>query len=81
MRIKIFIVTYNGENHLRDNLTSLFASDNFDSLDVQVNIINNHSNFYLYPPSKFIITIYDPISRPVIWQEIGTKPSSTVSSH
>jgi len=44
MKIKIYIVTYNDKEILEKNLTSLYQTD---LTDVEINIINNHSNFYI----------------------------------
>jgi hypothetical protein len=44
MRIKIYIVSYNHRESLDNNLSSLFAVD-FKEHNVEIYIINNHSNF------------------------------------
>jgi len=44
MKVKIFIITYNNEIDLNNNLNSLFNSD-IVKYNVEINIINNHSNF------------------------------------
>ena len=45
-KIKLYIVSYNNYNDLNNNLESLFNSDWFDN-NLEINIINNHSNFSL----------------------------------
>lgn len=47
LKASLWIVTYNNREDLQNNLQSLF--DNFDStvFDLSVNIINNHTNFYI----------------------------------
>ena len=63
MKIKLYIVTYDGKDHLNHNLETFFNSDFFkndqtievDSITsnklikptIEVTIINNHSKFYL----------------------------------
>ena len=49
-KVKIYIVTYKNEIDINNNLQSLFES-NFGNNDVEVNIINNHSEFKM--DSKF----------------------------
>lgn len=64
MKTKLFIVTYNGENHLRDNLNSLFNSREFESLDLQINVINNHTNFHLDSEYRDRVKVYHNELRP-----------------
>jgi len=47
MRIKIYILTYRRPDILNETLKSLFASNAFmvDSDNIEVNVINNHSEF------------------------------------
>lgn len=63
MKIKLYIVTYDGKDHLNHNLETFFNSDffkNYQTIEVdsitsnklikptiEVTIINNHSRFYL----------------------------------
>lgn len=47
MKIKLYILTYDNEHHINDNLNSLFSS-NLKPY-VEINIINNHSNFKISP--------------------------------
>jgi hypothetical protein len=64
MKIKVFIVTYDGENHLRDNLNSLFSSDNYNSLDIEVNIINNNTKFRLSLEHLGRVNVFHNVLRP-----------------
>lgn len=49
MKIKIFIVTWQDENALHNNLSTLFAGFQFaQDVDIHVNIINNHTNFKIH---------------------------------
>lgn len=49
--IKVFILTYNAKKELNLNLSSLFESD-ADFSNIEVAIINNHTNFHI--DEKFI---------------------------
>lgn len=56
MRIKVFIVTYNSNDLLNENLESLYKSDLLD-YEYKVFIINNHSNLRIdneYPNLKVL---------------------------
>ena len=44
-KIKLFISTYNNENRINLTVSRLQESNNIDKVDI--NIINNHSNFNL----------------------------------
>lgn len=46
MKIKIYIVTYNDREVLNRNLSSLHDTD---LSDVEITVINNHSNFFIEP--------------------------------
>lgn len=63
MKIKLFIITYNNFEDLHNNLTSLFNSNN-SILDLQLFIINNHSNFFLSEEYQDKITILHNYLRP-----------------
>jgi hypothetical protein len=64
MRVKVFIVTYNGENHLRENLKSLFGGRDLDQVELNVNVINNHSNFHLDDIFADRVKVYHNDLRP-----------------
>jgi len=64
MKIKIFIVTYQGENHLRDNLRSLFSGHNDEFNEIEVNIINNHSEFKIDKEFQGLVNVYHNTLRP-----------------
>ena len=64
MKIRIFIVTYKGERHLRENLDKLFSSDNFNDHSIEVNVINNHSKFVLDEHYKERVNVYHNHLRP-----------------
>lgn len=61
MKIKIYIVTYKNEKDLNLNLESIFACD-FKNHNVEVNIINNHSEFNFQ--NKFNVNILHNSLRP-----------------
>jgi hypothetical protein len=50
MKIKIYILTYDSEYHINDNLDSLFSSDL--NHDLEINIINNHTNLKINEENK-----------------------------
>ena len=56
--ISIFIVTYNNPLILEKNLESLFAAD-LNGHQVSINIINNHTNFYLHPKFESIKVLHN----------------------
>jgi hypothetical protein len=64
MKIRIFIVTYKGEQHLRDNLDSLFSSYNFSDHEIEINVINNHTKFFLDDHYKDRVKVYHNQLRP-----------------
>lgn len=63
-KVSLWIVTYNNKHDLHENLTSLFDTWDSSLVDLQVNIINNHSNFSLN--SYFInkVHVWHNILRP-----------------
>ena len=61
-KIKIYIVTYNDSPILNSNLDSLFASD--DMGNVEVNIINNHTNFSINPKHELNVNVLHNVLRP-----------------
>ena len=62
-KMKIFIVTYNNATELNKTLTSLFESD-LSSVDYQVFIINNHSNFSIAEKFEGKVTVLHNVLRP-----------------
>lgn len=63
MKIKHFIVTYNNEEILHKSLCSIF--DNWQTEhDVQVFVINNHSNFILDPSFVDKVSVLNNQTRP-----------------
>ena len=63
-RMKIYIVTYRRCEVLNDTLGKLFDSD-FSKLDnTEVNIINNHSDFFLEPEYKNRVNVLHNVLRP-----------------
>jgi len=63
MKIKLYIVTYNHQEYLDKNLSSLFQSD-MKSHDVEVFIINNHSNFFMKDEYLEKVTVLHNSLRP-----------------
>lgn len=62
MKIKIYIVTYNDSKALNSNLNSLFLTDNLDN--VELFVINNHSNFELDERYRSKVTVLHNMVRP-----------------
>lgn len=62
-KIKIYIITYNGNNFLDKNLNSLFSSDVMQ-YNPQIYIINNHSHFYIDDKYKSKVNIMHNLLRP-----------------
>ena len=60
-KIKLFISTYNNENRINLTVSRLQESNNIDKVDI--NIINNHSNFNL-KNSDLKINIIHNSTRP-----------------
>lgn len=63
MKIKIYIVTYRNENHLNENLRTLFGMD-FAGHDVEVNIINNHTEFRIADEYASKVNVLHNRTRP-----------------
>lgn len=51
MKTKLYILTYDNQYHINDNLNSLFASD-IDNRYLEINIINNHTNLQISEENK-----------------------------
>lgn len=49
MKIKLYILTYKNSKILNEWLLKSLYESNFDQDNVEVNIINNHSDFEIYP--------------------------------
>jgi hypothetical protein len=63
VKIKIYIVTYKNSTDLNENLKTLFDSDLLNK-DVEINIINNHSNFDLSGEYKNRVNVLHNTLRP-----------------
>ena len=63
-KIKIYIVTYKRSDILNDTLTKLFQSDFAEIENTEVNIINNHSEFYLNDEFKEKVNVLHNVLRP-----------------
>ena len=63
MKIKIYIVTYNSSETINNNLKSLFASD-ISKHNVEVYIINNHSNFSIDNKFRDKVHVLHNVTRP-----------------
>tara|TARA_Y100000593_G_scaffold93978_1_gene190929 strand:+ start:549 stop:1403 length:855 start_codon:yes stop_codon:yes gene_type:complete len=63
MKIKLYIVTYKNTTDLNNNLKSLFASDLL-GINMEINIINNHSNFNLNEEYKDRVKVLHNVLRP-----------------
>ena len=66
MKAKLYIVTYNNNNILNDwSLTTLFASEYADAdVELEVFVINNHSNLEIRDEFKDKVTVLDNTLRP-----------------
>ena len=63
-KIKIYIVTFKRSNILNDTLTKLFESDFSNFKNTEVNIINNHTDFWLDPKFKERVNVLHNVLRP-----------------
>jgi hypothetical protein len=63
-KIKIYIMTYKRCEVLNDTLEKLFKSDFSKVKNTEVNIINNHSEFYLRPEFKNKVNVLHNVLRP-----------------
>ena len=65
MKVKVYIITYNAPDVLEHNLDSLYYGlGNPDPHEVIVNVINNHSNFYLDDVYKNDVKVLHNVVRP-----------------
>lgn len=65
MKIKFYIVTYNRQRDLNLTMQSLLNSDLFSlGHEVQLFIVNNHSNFQLDPQYAPMVTVLHNVLRP-----------------
>lgn len=62
--IKVYIVTYKRSDILNDTLDKLFKSDFINYENTEVNIINNHTEFYLEERFKNKVRIIHNETRP-----------------
>ena len=71
-RVWITIITYNNPMVLHSNLESLFQSDLVTSgkYEWKIEIINNHSNFYVNPIFIDKVTVHHNTLRPD-WDYVG----------
>lgn len=58
--INIYIVTYRSPVDLNNNIASILASN----ADVSINVINNHSDFFLEPEHEKVVKIFHNSLRP-----------------
>ena len=63
-KMKIYIMTYKRCNVLNDTLEKLFNSDFSKVLNTEVNIINNHSEFYIRDEFKDRVNVLHNVLRP-----------------
>jgi len=63
MKIRTYIVTYKNPEHLHHNLSTLFACD-MSGLDLEVNIINNHTELYLAEEFESRVNVLHNMTRP-----------------
>ena len=62
--MKIYIVTYNRNDCLNKTLDNLFSTDFSNFENTEVNIINNHSNFFLEERHKGRVNVIHNMTRP-----------------
>jgi len=60
IRVSIYIVTYKNPFDLNRNISSILAS----GADVRINVINNHSQFFLEPRFETAVTVLHNSLRP-----------------
>tara|TARA_R110000824_G_scaffold40831_3_gene122008 strand:- start:293 stop:1228 length:936 start_codon:yes stop_codon:yes gene_type:complete len=63
-KMKVYIVTYKRSDILNDTLEKLFASDFSSIPNTEVNIINNHSAFFLKPEYENKVNVLHNVLRP-----------------
>ncbi len=63
-KIKIYVVTYKRSDVLNDTLEKLFNSDFSNVSNTEVNVINNHTDFYLDPKFKNKVRVLHNVLRP-----------------
>lgn len=62
MKARMYIVTYNSEHHINEGLETLFASD-LSQHELEIFIINNHSNFHLHDEFVGKVTVLHNVLR------------------
>lgn len=63
-KIKVYIVTYKRSDILNDTLEKLFNSDFGQVLNTEVNVINNHTDFFLKEKFKNKVNVLHNTLRP-----------------
>lgn len=63
-KMKIYVVTFKRSDILNDTLDKLFKSDFKDIPNTEVNIINNHSEFYINPDFEDKVNVLHNVLRP-----------------
>jgi hypothetical protein len=63
-KMKIYIVTYKRSDILNDTLKKLFDSDFSKLPNTEVNIINNHTDFYIQPEFQNKVNVLHNVLRP-----------------
>jgi hypothetical protein len=64
MKIKFYIITYNNSTVLNDWILNSLYNSNYNRNDVQIYVINNHTNFLLEGKYKSIVTVLHNTLRP-----------------
>lgn len=60
IRVSVYIVTYQNPIDLNKNIASILAS----GVDARINVINNHSRFFLEPQHEKAVTVLRNVLRP-----------------
>lgn len=63
MKAKLYILTYNNEQHLNEGLRSAFNAD-LSQHDLEVFVINNHTNFILHDEFVDKVTVLHNVLQP-----------------
>lgn len=63
MLCKLFMVTYNDSVALNRTLSSCLEHGHSESYELQITIINNHSNLYIYPEFRDLVTVLNNQTR------------------
>lgn len=64
MKIKFYTITYNNNTILNEWILKSLYESNYNKNDVEIYVINNHSNLFVEEKYKSIVTVLDNVLRP-----------------